>query len=532
MEFPDFLKSKNVDIDSICYSSLWRSVTNKKKWIYVDEQVLDWIGYYSTNKEYKLRQRYLEILRQYFEEGSDFKDESKSLFIENKDKYNALFPISIKESNRAKYLSVSPNCFKESLMLVANDKAKKVRKYYLTIEEMFLEYCEMQNVSLAEELRKAKESSEIMKRLVVKKVSLERTQYIYIASNDRYAKNNLFKVGFTTNIQGRLNGYQCGRSPEDKMKYLYMMKCVNAKALESYIFTKLESFRYSNELYQIRLSCLIDILKLFETFEIESTEAINGIFEKVYDTSESVDPYEFISLNDEKQERPRDINTKNCLTNEEVNKRLGELGLTLVGDYSGNKEAPVNVKCKSVLGHEYSATLEHLLEVKKGCSLCGKQRILEDVRIYAYDNDLQFIEEFKNFAEFKEKCPGLNHQLWKNIVREERWLTPMDGKIYSILSPLEGKLVIAKSLSEYEAFIINVLQIDYSLMISRTIDTSSVLAIDDSTRSYYVDKSMTQLATRLGLNRKTIAKHLNSSKQYNGFRFMRGNSYLDYSKSN
>ena len=144
---------------------------------------------------------------------------------------------------------------------------------------------------------------------------------------------------------------------------------------------------------------------------------------------------------------------------------------------------------------------------------------------------MNYVESYADFEEFKQNNPELNHQLWKNIVREQRWLTPMHGNIFSILSPVDNKLILAKPLSDYELYIINVLHIDYSLMINQTTANSNILAIDDATKTYYSEKSATQLAMRLGLNRKTIAKYINSNKKYNGFIFIRGDSYLDYKKA-
>jgi hypothetical protein len=118
----------------------------------------------------------------------------------------------------------------------------------------------------------------------------------------------------------------------------------------------------------------------------------------------------------------------------------------------------------------------------------------------------------------------------KNIVREQRWLTPVGNIVYSILSPDEkNKLNLNKVLTPYETFIIQTLEINYNMMKQRIFKTkfNFIISLDEKNGKAYVSDSMTQLSLKLTyvgtvdkkLNRKTIAKYVDSEKVYAGYIF-------------
>ena len=49
-------------------------------------------------------------------------------------------PTNFNQHNRAMHIIVSPDCFKESLMLMNTKRAKQIRKYYIQLEKIFKEY--------------------------------------------------------------------------------------------------------------------------------------------------------------------------------------------------------------------------------------------------------------------------------------------------------------------------------------------------------------------------------------------------------
>jgi hypothetical protein len=214
------------------------------------------------------------------------------------------------------------------------------------------------------------------------------------------------------------------------------------------------------------------------------------------------------------------------LTQDQVNNKLQKMGLTLQCQYSGRMEDRHKVKCLSPIGHEYEVALDYVQQSGK-CSYCSNEHILLRIPIYEYtDRTYDYVRSYNSFEELKSANPTLNHQLLKNIIREERWLTAHEGKIYSILEPFNGKLDLFKPLSEVEKFIINILDIHYESM--RTKITNSklvyVIAVQVKSKNAYFGISATEFGRKLKqansekvLNRKTISKYLNTGKDYGGY---------------
>lgn len=84
-----------------------------------------------------------KLLKENFEETSDYLTMNSKQF----SMYDVAYieKESVQCHNKTKHLMVSPNCFKQSLMLLRTDKAKEIRKYYLSVEKVFKFYLKYQN---------------------------------------------------------------------------------------------------------------------------------------------------------------------------------------------------------------------------------------------------------------------------------------------------------------------------------------------------------------------------------------------------
>lgn len=115
--------------DDEIYNDKFRPSIEKNKWIYIDNQTLEWMGYHSDN-ESKLKRRYLNLLST-FQSGRDYKyinsSELNGISISICD-----IPDTINAHNKVKHLLVSPQCFRETLIMLRTNKASIVRKYYNT----------------------------------------------------------------------------------------------------------------------------------------------------------------------------------------------------------------------------------------------------------------------------------------------------------------------------------------------------------------------------------------------------------------
>ncbi len=558
MSIVEFIQSESIDIDSLYIDKFWDSIESDQ-WIYIGVDMLKWIGYHSSFKQDNKR-HYRDMLKNSFAEGNDYKilTTSEIKLLQSTETNKIKLPQNIKEGNRSKHIIISPRSFKESLMMMNTDRAKQIRQYYIQLEEVYkkyMKYClDMSNV----ELEKMKKESDTFKMMILNKATYKADQYVYIATSRSYSKKNIFKVGCTTRLEKRMHGYQTGRSSDDKFYYVYLMKCVDARAMEQLILTRLKQFAYedSKELFQIHFQTLKNIVEIFEWFESESVIKMNALVLSYYDKYQSMDSDAFddiiIPNMDDYIEDKFDITQADrytpdtdtsssplAYTTESVNAKLAGIGLKLIGEYPGSVNSTINVECLSVLKHRYETTYEYTSSVGR-CSYCGKHKILDKVQIYEYtDRTYTYVNTYESFDALKEAKPDLNHQILKNIIREQRWLTAHEGHVYSILAPYDNKLDLHKPLTEVESYIIEILGIHYASMKARICQTvlSYCLAIDDSSKTVYAAKSFTEMArhlcqkgTNTPLNRKTISKYLNSAELYGGYRYVMSgsNEYKDY----
>jgi hypothetical protein len=337
------------------------------------------------------------------------------------------------------------------------------------------------------------------------------------------------------------------------------MKVFNSESVEKFIFSKLEPFRQNKfELFHINYFMLMELMKEFERMEIENTNNFNTIISKykpedikyvdfskdIEIISKEANQKAELSL-EKKYESPvekiRKINEAKHLDTKIINEKFKEVNLCLLEEYTGNCEETQIWGCMNILKHTFECAYSHAkreyLDNKKGCPYCRKQQVLDKVKWYSYkDKTLEFINEFDSWEDLKEKEKNMLNtevKIIKNIVREQRWLTPVGNIVYSILSPDEkNKLNLNKLLTPYETFIIQILEINYNMMKQRIFKTKfnfiiAIMSIDEKNNKAYVSDSMTQLSLKLTyvdtidkkLNRKTIAKYVDCEKVYAGYIF-------------
>lgn len=561
----EFLEVMKYDVDRLYVDMFWDTIENDK-WIYVNNQIIEYIGYNCTDIAAS-KNKYINLLnRNEFVIDKDYKQLNTLEY-----KKNSILPrgnIETIAGNKTKHLLVSPRAFKESLMLTQTDKARRIRTYYLDLEEAYKIYLKYQSAGSQreiqtknEEIKRIKDESQHFKQIVLNKNLLECKQYIYVATSQTNADKNIFKVGMTTSIKDRITGYQTGRCDEDKFKYVYIMQCVSAKELEQLIFSRLESFKYvdsngsyKNELYVINYELLINILQEFEAFERNSTKIINNHLLKYYDEylnipTINLNTYAIRNIEQYMSDKsntefkcdpitPKDL-TGSLLTNKSINEKIEPYGLKLISEYSGRCEDPLEFECLSEFKHKITTSYGNIIRGKR-CVLCNKRGILDQIPIYVYKDQLYTLERsYETFAQLKESEPDLDHQLLKNIIRESRWLTPHAGNIYSILAPHEGKLDLEKPLTDIEKSIIAKLDLDYEAMRDRY-STNKVfyVALNVEQKFAYYAESMTKMAesnltytnSSKRVNRKSISNHTNKQTKYAGYTWitLKKLEYEDY----
>jgi hypothetical protein len=67
----EFIAEQGFDIDQLYVDKFWDNISDDK-WIYVGNEMLEWIGY-SAGDMRKLKQHYVQLLENNFSQGNDYK---------------------------------------------------------------------------------------------------------------------------------------------------------------------------------------------------------------------------------------------------------------------------------------------------------------------------------------------------------------------------------------------------------------------------------------------------------------------------
>jgi len=270
-----YINEYKYNINKVYVDKFWSNINNKD-WIYVDDQLIDWIGFNTSTG----RAKFLHLIKENFKENINFKiydykkiteifhsplgaNENNKEILAYKDKLKNIH-------NRTTHLILSPKCFKKSLMMIRTEKANQIRDYYVDIEDLCLEFnkyllenknTELQNKDkeLEDEKKKNFKLSDNLKNFT----HLEKTEHIYIVTSKTYAAKNIFKIGKAKDCTARLCSYNTGKHSDDLNYFCYIHKCYNSVYLESLINSFLYQYRdkHSAEVFIINYKYLEKIVK-------------------------------------------------------------------------------------------------------------------------------------------------------------------------------------------------------------------------------------------------------------------------------
>ena len=87
---------------------------------------------------------------------------------------------------------------------------------------------------------------------------LEMNEFIYVATNENYHKQNVYKVGKSIKLNKREKAFNTFFINGHKMHYIFIFQCHNSRILEQLLFTCLSNYQYNkvNELFNIDLDKL------------------------------------------------------------------------------------------------------------------------------------------------------------------------------------------------------------------------------------------------------------------------------------
>lgn len=267
----ELLNKVNYDLNNIYIDRFWYNIKDDK-WLYLDNELILWLEYKEINKG---KEKLIKLLKLHFLENDDYKILNNNEFDIN----NFCSPIMGEQNkdeerrgvHNKQYVIVSPDCFKELCMHVGTKKSKEIKKYYIELEKVFKFYLEYQNEyqklqlgNYKEELENKQKELEETKDKVMdmardfKHKELEFDDFIYIATNEYYHKQNVYKIGKSNRLNKREKCFNTFFINGQKMYYIYIFQCHNARVLEQLLFTCLSNYKYNkvNELFNIHLSKL------------------------------------------------------------------------------------------------------------------------------------------------------------------------------------------------------------------------------------------------------------------------------------
>lgn len=173
-------------------------------------QIWKWIGF-SRMEEAK------RLLKKHFTDGSDYK---------------VLLRRSAEQKGRgghnAENTFLTVNCFKRLCLKARTDKADQIHNYYIRLEEIYQEILEEDVVKLRDQF--IDENNLEQKNIDITKYSKKPVLYILKIGED------LYKYGYTEDIETRLTTHRNKITPDLKIIRLYILKTpANARKVESCI---------------------------------------------------------------------------------------------------------------------------------------------------------------------------------------------------------------------------------------------------------------------------------------------------------
>jgi phage anti-repressor protein len=190
------------------------------------------------------------ILIKNFNEGVDYIIEKKKFLRDKKS-----------GSTYKDIILLTPDCFKELCMLSSTPKAKEVRLYYLQIEKLIRKY----NKKIQDDLYK---KIGILKKNQKPTIS-KKSGVIYILEAFDTDKENLHKIGKTSDLKKRLEQYNSGLA--NKKEPLFILEVDDIDKTEKCVKNLVKHYQYRKykEIYEIQLDLLKGAL-------CECDDLING----------------------------------------------------------------------------------------------------------------------------------------------------------------------------------------------------------------------------------------------------------------
>jgi len=269
------------------YFRKFGNIIKSDKWIYVNQDLIYWIGY----DEFTLTK---EIILNLLQNNHIINEDYKIL---NNDDLQIFIEEDIDPMQNNYNIIISCDCFKELCLEINTDNSKEVKKSFIDIEKILKFHLKYVSEYNKYELDKSK----LIKNMYINKHNLIVNSKLYLITTIAKAKENIFKFGSTINEKSRKSSYNTGNLKAEKFIYVAIYNCYDAISLERRIAKLLINFKIpnENELYQLHFTALDKIIKDCCNNDNASLNRINKFLTYEYDNYLDLEPITFIHIIEE-----------------------------------------------------------------------------------------------------------------------------------------------------------------------------------------------------------------------------------------
>jgi phage anti-repressor protein len=223
MTFKQFVLFNNIELDSIMVDKIFHNIRNDIP-IYMDEPMIEYFGYSGSLKTQRLslnvliNTNFIEYQNQLWH---SYKNKEYIEFCEKTQKSLSLYPPAPtgRGISTTKHLLVMPKLFKAMLMLCQTERGKRIRNYFLDIEEVMILYikyqCKFEKLEFETEYKKMFSSQYTRQQAILEFDKNMHNKYrigcVYYIQEEK-TKN--IKIGWCWKLQKRLSNLQVANSQE------------------------------------------------------------------------------------------------------------------------------------------------------------------------------------------------------------------------------------------------------------------------------------------------------------------------------
>jgi hypothetical protein len=191
---------------------------------------------------------------------------------------------------------------------MCTQRAKEVRKYYLTLEKVFKAYVkyqheltirnhEQETARLQQRVDEMETLQADLANMAIDTTPVEYTEHVYVLTSKRYYQLSLFKIGRTQHLKHRLSSYNTGNAlSADEHFYLCSIATSDSLGLEKQLHRVLGAFKLRREWFKMHPRDLISIVKFVSNQQDALRVHVNHLVRNQVSTKDAVELDKFDEL--------------------------------------------------------------------------------------------------------------------------------------------------------------------------------------------------------------------------------------------